>query len=73
MKTPDKVKASIWRIAEENGLSDIVIGYGVDRVWELMHDEVTDDIFTPLSEICLDVLNELAACDITTCATNDLN
>jgi hypothetical protein len=29
-------KQRIWDIAEREGLSDIVIGYGVDRVWELM-------------------------------------
>jgi len=58
--TPQKVKESIWRIAEENELSDIVIGYGVDRIWELMHEEIQDDIFTPYSEICLNILTDLS-------------
>jgi K+-sensing histidine kinase KdpD len=57
--TPEKVKQSIWRMAEENGLTDVVIGYGVDRVWELIKEESNDEIFTPVSEICLNVLSEL--------------
>ena len=54
-----KIKESIWEIAEKNGLGYIVVGYGVDRIWELMQDELHDDIFTPYSEVCLDVLKEL--------------
>jgi K+-transporting ATPase c subunit len=59
MKTPEKAKARILDIAEREGLSDIVTGYGVDRVWELIKEETEDEIFTPMSEICVNVLNEL--------------
>lgn len=60
MKTPQKAKDSIWKIAEENELSDIVIGYGVDRIWELIKDRAEWDIFTPYSEMCLEILTEYA-------------
>jgi K+-transporting ATPase c subunit len=59
MKTPEKAKARILDIAEREGLSDIVTGYGVDRVWELIKEEADGEIFTPMSEICVNVLNEL--------------
>lgn len=59
MKTPEQARLLIWEIAEREGISDIVIGYGVDRVWELMKEETEDEIFTPMSEICVNVLNEL--------------
>jgi len=55
----EKAKQRIWEIAEREGLSDIVTGYGVDRVWELIKEETEDEIFTPMSEICINVLNEL--------------
>lgn len=60
MKTPFQAKSRIWDIAEKEGLSDIVTRYGVNRVWELMKKETEDEIFTPLSEICVNVLNELS-------------
>jgi len=60
MKTPEKAAARIRDIAEHNLLTDIVEKYGVDYVWQMMKTEIRDDIFTPLSVVCRDVLNELA-------------
>ena len=59
MKTPEKAKERIWIISESVGLSDIVIGYGVDRIWELIKNESEDDVFTDMDTICTDVLTEL--------------
>lgn len=59
LKAPEKAKAKIWEIAEKNDLADIVIGWGVDWIYHLILKEVEEDIFTPMDDICLDVLNRL--------------
>jgi len=57
--TPQKAKDKIKEIAEGLGLEDVITRHGVDRIWKLMLEEINDDIFTGLEEICEGVLIKL--------------
>ena len=57
--TPQKAKDKVWQIAEQNGLGYIVVGYGVDRIWDLIREEAEDELFLGLDEICINVLKSL--------------
>lgn len=57
--TPQKAEKQIWLVSKELGLTRIVEKNGVDRIWELVKEQSDEDIFTPLHEICVDVINQL--------------
>ena len=57
--TPQKAKQNIWLVSKELELTRIVERNGVDRIWELMKEQSDEDIFTPIHEICVDVINQL--------------
>ena len=53
MKAHDKIKV----LASENSLNEVVKKYGVKKIWELTKKEAEDEIFTPVREICLGIMN----------------
>jgi|AntRauTorckE6833_2_1112554.scaffolds.fasta_scaffold247599_1 hypothetical protein len=53
MKAHDKIKV----LASENSLNEVVKKYGVEKIWELTRKEAEDEIFTPVREICLAIMN----------------
>ena len=52
-----KAHEEIKDLAAENGLNEVVKKYGVEKIWELTRKEAEDEIFTPVWEICLGIMN----------------
>ncbi len=57
---PQKAKENILVIAKRMRMESVVYSYGIEFLWNRIQEEAEDDIFTPISEICVDQLNILA-------------